>query len=149
MPPRRVPRHRDIEDLYRREEATQMETRLNEKFDEGIDRLERLMLDMNQNQRRTSPISNRERDRVSPVVSERGRESPFVSPHSRQQRRDSPISERRNDRGHRSVDNRGRRNVASRVVGGHERQRYSSDEEYERGSVHYRNQTLNKTTSPR
>ena len=42
MPPRRVHRHRDIEDLYRREEATQMEQRINEKFNEESEKLDRI-----------------------------------------------------------------------------------------------------------
>ena len=58
MPPRRAKRHQDIEEVYRREEGQQMEQRLSGKLDEGIDRLEKLMNDLNRSQRRTSPVPN-------------------------------------------------------------------------------------------
>ena len=78
MPPRRANRHRNVEALYRREEAELMEQRINEKFDEGIEKLEKLMNDLNQTQRRRSPNSNHGGNRVSPSVTEARR----VSPHS-------------------------------------------------------------------
>ena len=62
MPPRRANRHQNVEALYRKEEADEMEQRINENFseklNEGIGRLERLMTEMNQNRRRVSPESN-------------------------------------------------------------------------------------------
>ena len=58
MPPRRANRHQDIEEVYRREEGQQMEQRLSGKLDEGIDRLEKLMNDLNRSQRRASPVPN-------------------------------------------------------------------------------------------
>ena len=59
MPPRRAQCHRNVDALYGREDAEQIEQRIsdkfNEKFDEGIGRLERMMLEMNQSRRRVSP----------------------------------------------------------------------------------------------
>ena len=49
MPPKRANRFHNVEDLYRRQEAEQMEQRINEKFNEGIEKLEKLINDMNQN----------------------------------------------------------------------------------------------------
>ena len=50
MPPRRANRYRNIDALYGREEADEMEQRINdnfnEKINEGIGRLERMMLEM-------------------------------------------------------------------------------------------------------
>ena len=40
--------------------------KFNEKLDEGIGRLEKMMLEMNQNRRRVSPESNHGGSRVSP-----------------------------------------------------------------------------------
>jgi len=63
-----------------------MEQRINEKFSEEIeklDRLEKLMLDMNQDRRRVLPVSNQGGRRSSPSNSER--------------RRDSSVSVRRDD----------------------------------------------------
>ena len=91
MPPRRANRHQNVEVLYRREEAELMEQRINEKFDEGTGKLEKLMIDMNQTQRRRSPISNHGGDRVSPSVTEARR----VSPQSFRERRETSISSRR------------------------------------------------------
>ena len=127
MPPRRAQRHRNVNALYGREEADEMEQRINESFTEklndGIGRLERMMLEMNQNRRRVSPESSHGRSRVS-THSDR---------------------ETREDHDRRSVDNRGRnedRRSGSRDVGGRDRHRYTSDfdEEFDgdRGSVHYR-----------
>lgn len=62
-----------------------MEQRINEKFDEGIGKLEKLMNDLNQNQRRRSPISNHGGNRVSPSVTEARR----VSPQSLRERRET------------------------------------------------------------
>ena len=75
MPPRRANRHQNVEALYRREEVEQMEQRINEKFDEGIGKLEKSMNDLNQSQRRRSPISNHGGNRVSPSVTEARRVS--------------------------------------------------------------------------
>ena len=103
MPPRRANRHQNVEALYRREEADEMEQRINENFseklNEGIGRLEKMMLEMNQNRRRVSPESNHGGSRVSP--------------HSN---RDRSIE---NDQGRgRNVNDRERRNVDRRDVGG-------------------------------
>ena len=111
--------------MYGREDADEMEKRINESFteklNEGIGRLERMMLEMNQSRRRVSPESSHGRSRAS-IHSDR---------------------ERRED--HRSIDNRDRnvdRRSGSRDVGGRDRHRYTSDfdEEFDgdRGSVHYR-----------
>ena len=111
-------------------------------------------MDMNANQRRVSPVSNHGGNRVSPVDSERRR----VSPQSERERRNSSVSVRRDDgvrdnhvhrREERRTyhDNEGepyhrgerldRRNVREdRDVGGHDRHHYSSEEEFDRGSVH-------------
>ena len=96
MPPRRANRHQNVEALYHREEAELMEQRINEKFDEGIGKLEKLMNDLNQ--RRRSPNSNHGGNRVSPSVTEARRESP----HSFRERRETSISSRRDhhDYGH-------------------------------------------------
>ena len=69
MPPRRVNRYRNVEALYGREEADAMEQRLNvnfnERLNEGIGRLEKMMLEMNQNRRRGSPESSHHGERMS------------------------------------------------------------------------------------
>ena len=98
MPPRRANRHQNVEALYRREEAELMEQRINEKFDEGIGKLEKLMNDLNRTQRRRSPNSNHGGNRVSPSVTEARR----VSPQSFRERRETSISLRRDhhDYGH-------------------------------------------------
>ena len=70
MPPRRANRFQNVEDVYRRQEAEQMEQCINEKFDEGIGKLEKLMNDLNQSQRKRSPVSNHGGNRVSPSVTE-------------------------------------------------------------------------------
>ena len=88
MPPRCANRYHNVEDLYRRQEAEQMEQRINENFNEGIEKLEKLMNDMNQNQRRTSPVSNQGGNRVSPSVSGERR----MSPRSYRDRRESSVS---------------------------------------------------------
>ena len=51
MPPRRANRHQNIEEVYMREDADRMEQRISEKVNEGIERLEKMMHDMNQNRR--------------------------------------------------------------------------------------------------
>ena len=76
MPPRRANRHQNVEALYRREEADQMEQRMHEKFDESFGRLEKLMMDLNTSQSRRSPISDHGGNRVSPLVTEARRVSP-------------------------------------------------------------------------
>lgn len=102
MPPRRANHHQNVEVLYRREEAEQMEQRINEKFDEGIGKLEKLMIDMNQSQRRRSPISDHGGNRVSPSVTEARR----VSPQSYRERRESSVSLRRDHHEYRHEERR-------------------------------------------
>ena len=115
MPPRRANRHQNVEALYRREEADQMEQRMHEKIDEGIGRLEKLMIDMNQSRRRNSPESIRGGSRVSH--------------HSDRARRESQDHQSVDNRSRRNVDDHDRRDVGSRSggrdVGGRERQRYT------------------------
>ena len=109
-----------------------MEQRMHEKIDEGIGRLDKLMIDMNQSRRRNSPESIRGGSRVSQ--------------HSDRERRESQDHRSVDNRSRRNVDDHDRRDVGSRSgvrdVGGRERQRYTSDfdEEFdgERGSVHFR-----------
>ena len=72
-----------------------MEQRMHEKIDEGIGRLEKLMIDMNQSRRRNSPESIHGGSRISP--------------HSDRERRES--------QDHRNVDNRSRRNVMIMIDG--------------------------------
>ena len=102
MPPRRANRHQNVEALYRREKAKQMEQCINEKFDEGIGKLEKLMNDMNQSQRRRSRVSNHEGNRVSPSVTEARR----VSPQSYRERRESSVSLRREHHEYRDEERR-------------------------------------------
>ena len=69
MPPRRVNRYRNVDALYGREEADAMQQRLNDSFNErlneGIGRLEKMMMEMNQNRRRGSPESIHQEERRS------------------------------------------------------------------------------------
>ena len=69
MPPRRIHRHRDIEDLYRREDAEQMEQRIRDRFDErcnaSFNRMEKMLAEWNQNRRRGSPESSHHGERMS------------------------------------------------------------------------------------
>ena len=153
MPPRHANRFQNVEDVYRRQEAEQMEQRINEKFDEGIGKLEKLMNDMNQSQRRRSPISNHGGNRVSPSVAEARR----VSPQSCRDRRESSVSRRREyheyrneerrtlrefgDEPYRDVERHSRRDMYDRRdVDGRDRHRstFDYDEDGDRGSVHYR-----------
>ena len=153
MPPRRANRHQNVEALYRREEAEQMEQLINEKFDEGIGKLEKLMNDLNQSQRRRSPISNHGGNRVSPSVTEARR----VSPQSFRERRETSISSRRDhhDYGHeerrtprefvdepyRDEERHSRRDMRDRRdVDGRDHYRHTFDfnEEGDRASIHYR-----------
>ena len=148
MPPRRAQRHRNVDALYGREEADEMEQRINENFNEklteGIGRLERMMMDINQNQRRVSPESNHGGSRAS-LHSNQGR-----SEHRSVDRRSvdreygyDEVRDRRNDGAH---NRHGRRDDgvhnhhARRGVGAQNRHRDFSDyeEEFDRGSVHYR-----------
>src|SRR5574338_70000 len=140
MPPRRANRHQNVEALYRREEADEMEQRINENFseklNEGIGRLEKLMTEMNQNRRRVSPESNHGGSRVSPH-----------SNRDRSVENDQGRGRNVNGRERRNVDRReegGRRN-GSKDVGGQNRHRYASDfeEEYDGGSVQGRGQGRN------
>ena len=120
MPPRRAQRHRSINALYGREEADEMEQRINESFteklNEGIGRLERMMLEMNPSQRRVSPESSHGGNRVSPHSDRERRED-----HDRRNvdDRDRNVD----DRDRRNVDRRdgGGRNGGGRDVGGHDR----------------------------
>ena len=153
VPPRRANRHQNVEALYRREEAEQMEQRINEKFDEGIGKLEKLMIDMNQGQRRRSPISNHGGNRVSPSVTEARR----VSPQSVRERRESSVSTRRDhhefrdeerrtqrefgDEPYRDIERQSRRDMHDhRDVDGRDRYRspFDYDEESDRCIAHYR-----------
>ena len=153
MPPRRANRHQNVEALYRREEAELMEQRINEKFDEGIGKLEKLMNDLNQTQRRRSPNSNHGGNRVSPSVTEARR----VSPHSCRNRRETSISSRRDhhdyaheerrtprefeDEPYRDEERHSRRDMRDRRdVDGRDQYRRTFDfnEEGDRASIHYR-----------
>ena len=137
MPPRRVQRHRDIEDLYRREEAAQMEQRINEKFNEEsekLDRIERMMAELNQNRRRVSPESSHGGNRISPTNPERRR----VSPQSDRDHGNVEDRDRRrvDDRDRRDVGGRNRygsRDVGGRDYGDRDRHRYATnfDEDYD------------------
>src|SRR5574338_239806 len=149
MPPRRAQRHCNVDALYGREEADEMEQRINENFNEklneGIGRLERMMLEMSQNQRRVSPESSHGRSRVSPHSNrERSVDSDHRSVDRDCDRNVDDRSRDRNvtDRDRRNVDRRnvGGRNGGGRDVGGQDRHRYTSDceEEYDGGSVHGR-----------
>ena len=84
-----------------------MEQRINESFteklNEGIGRLERMMLEMNQSRRRISPESNRGGSRVSS--------------HSERERRGSQEHRSVDHRSRRNVDDRDRRDVGSRSGG--------------------------------
>ena len=124
MPPRRAQRHRNINALYGREEADEMEQRINESFNEklnkGIGRLERMMLEMNQSRRRVSPESSHGGNRVSPQ-SDRERRGD----HDRRNvdDRERNVDERnRRDVDYRDQRNANRRNGGGRDVGGHDRQ---------------------------
>ena len=101
MPPRRAHRHVNVEEVYRREEAQQMGQRINDKFEEGIGKLERMMLEMNQSRRR-SPIQNQRGNSVSSSASERRR----ISPQSDRERRESLDSRRRERDDHGNHDYR-------------------------------------------
>ena len=110
-----------------------MEQRINENFNEklneGIGQLERMMYEMNQSRRRVSPESSHGGNRVSPPLDQERRED-----HDRinVDDRDRNVD----DRNRRDVDDRDRRNVdqrnvggrnGGRDIGGHERHRYASD----------------------
>ena len=120
-----------------------MEQRINDKFEEGIGKLERMMLDMNQSRRR-SPIRNQRGNSVSSSASERRR----ISPQSDRERRESLDSRRRerDDHGNRDYryddERRNRREETHgrRNVDGRDRHRYASDfdSDVERGSVRSR-----------
>ena len=153
MPSRRVNRHQNVEALYRREEAELMEQRINEKFDEGIGKLEKLMNDLNQTQRRRSPNSNHGGNRVLPSVTEARR----VSPHSFRDRRETSISSRRDHHDYGHEERRSQREFDHEAYRDEERHSQRSmherrddngrdrcrrtfdfDEEGDRASIHYR-----------
>ena len=113
-----------------------MEQRINEKFNEEsekLDRIERMMEELNQNRRRVSPESSHGGNRVSPNPEWRR-----VSPQADRDRR------RDDDRDRRDVGGRNRygsRDVGGRDYGDRDRHRYALDvdEEFERESIHVRN----------
>ena len=143
MPPRRANRHQNVEDLYKREDAEQMEQRIsnkfNEKLDEGIGRLEKLMMDMNQGQRRRSPISNHGGNRVSPSVTEARR----VSPHSDRGRRESSVSMRRDHHEHEYRDEERRTQHEFEYEPYHDDDRHSKRDMRDRRDVNGRDRYRN------
>ena len=133
MPPRRANRHRNGDAVYGREEADEMEQRINDNFNvrlnEGIGRLEKMMLEMNQNRRRGSPESiHHEERRLRHSERDERNDRGRVSVDSRRSDRDRGHDEGRD---HRNVDNR------SRDGGGYGQHRNMTglDEEFERGSA--------------
>ena len=122
-------------------------------LDEGIGRLEKLMIDMNKSQRRRSLVSNHGGNRVSPSVTEARR----VSPRSFREGRETSISSRRDhhDYGHEErrtprefedepcidEERHSRRDMHDRGdVDGRDRYRrtFDFDEDGDRVSIHYR-----------
>ena len=120
--------------LYGREEADEMEQRINEKFDEGIGRLERMMIEMHQNRKRASPGSNHDEERVS-HHSDR-------SDHGDQRSggRRSVDRDRRTDNDRDRRNDGGRDRYGSRDMGDRDRPRYVSDleDDFDRVSIHDR-----------